>query len=47
MTDAAGDRFNSIFKCHRYSPDFPGFDGRDLTPKGLITELFPPESARP
>ena len=40
MTDKAGDEFNSIFKCQRYSPDFPGLEGKDLTPKGKITEFF-------
>ena len=34
MTDKAGDEFNSMFKCQRYSPDYPGLEGRDLTPKG-------------
>jgi hypothetical protein len=23
---------NQVFRAHRYSPDFPGFDGRDLSP---------------
>ena len=41
MTDSAGEAFNSIFKCQRYSPDFPGLEGRDLTPKGTITEYLP------
>ncbi len=41
MTDKVGEGFNSIFKCQRYSPDFPGLEGKDLTPKGRITELFP------
>jgi len=40
MTDKAGDEFNSIFKCQRYSLDFPGLEGKDLTPKGKITEFF-------
>jgi len=47
MTDRAGDGFNSIFKCHRYSPDYAGFNGKDLTPLGLVTEIFAEEPARP
>ena len=30
---------NNTFKCRRYSPDFPGLVGRDLTPLGPI-ELY-------
>ncbi len=40
MTDRAGDGFNSIFKCHRYSSDFAGLKGKDLVPLGKITEIF-------
>jgi len=47
MTDAAGRHFNSIFKCARYAPDYPGLAGKDLTPMGQITELFTHEVARP
>ena len=31
---------NSVFRCYRYGPDHPAFKGRDLTPKGTITEDF-------
>ncbi len=40
MTDRVGEGFNSIFKCQRYSLDYAGLEGRDLTPKGTITEFF-------
>jgi hypothetical protein len=29
---------NSVFRAYRYGPDHPAFQGRDLTPKGTITE---------
>ena len=29
---------NSVFRAYRYSADHPAFTGRDLTPKGTITE---------
>jgi len=34
--DVRGHLFNAVFKVHRYAPDFPGFSGRDLSPKGVI-----------
>ena len=34
--DVRGHLFNAVFKAHRYAPDYAGFQGRDLTPKGLI-----------
>jgi hypothetical protein len=40
MTDSVGRTFNSVFKVVRYPLDYPGLDGKDLTPKGPITELF-------
>ena len=27
---------NSVFRAHRYAPDFPGLLGQDLTPGGLV-----------
>ncbi len=30
---------NKVFRSHRYGPDFPGFDGRDLTP-GPPIEIY-------
>ncbi len=47
MTDRVGGGFNSIFKCQRFSPNYPGLEGRDLTPRGTITELFPNEAEKP
>jgi hypothetical protein len=47
LSDKAGDGFNSIFKCHRYSPDFAGLRDKDLTPLGRITEIFADDSAAP
>jgi len=31
---------NSVFRCYRYGPNHPAFKGKDLTPKGTITEAF-------
>lgn len=43
----------AVYRAQRYGPDYPGLAGRDLKPKGKITELFAgkplyvvPESAR-
>ncbi|MGI9259485.1 MAG: hypothetical protein ACR2QQ_11675, partial [Gammaproteobacteria bacterium] len=47
MTDEAGAEFNSIYKCHRYSPNYSGLEGRDLTPRGYVTEIFTEETERP
>ena len=47
MTDRVGGGFNSIFKCQRFSPNYPGLEGRDLTSRGTITEIFPNEAAKP
>ena len=47
MTDAAGGGFNSVFRCHRYGPDYPGLAGKDLIPKGKITEIHAKEPDRP
>jgi Arylsulfotransferase (ASST) len=30
------DGANNVFRAYRYGVDFPGFDGRDLTPQGPI-----------
>jgi hypothetical protein len=35
---------NNVFRVHRYSPDFPGFDGRDMTPGDPI-ERYPTDLA--
>lgn len=32
---------NIIFRMNRYAPDFAGFDGRDLTPGGVIERTDP------
>ena len=34
--DMRGHLWNAVFKVHRYSPDFPGLKGQDLTPNGVI-----------
>ena len=34
--DVRGHLFNAVFKLHRYSPEYPGLKGRDLTPKGVL-----------
>ncbi len=34
--DVRGHLFNAVFKAHRYALDYPGFAGRDLSPKGAI-----------
>ncbi len=47
MTDRVGGGFSSIFKCHRYSPNYSGLVGKDLKPLGKITEIFPEEISRP
>jgi hypothetical protein len=33
---------NNVFRIHRYSPDYPAFDGRDMTPGDPI-ERYPTE----
>ena len=47
MTDAAGSRFNATFRCTRYRPEYSGLEGRDLTPRGKITEIFTEEPSAP
>lgn len=32
---------NALFRAARYAADYPGLAGKDLTPKGTITEAFP------
>ncbi len=34
--DVRGHLFNAVFKIHRYQPDYPGLQERNLTPKGEI-----------
>ncbi|MBT7163708.1 MAG: hypothetical protein HN849_02840 [Victivallales bacterium] len=34
---------NAVFRAYRYGPDHPALKGRDLTPKGTITDAFPRE----
>ena len=41
--DDRGHYLNAVFKVHRYPPDYPGFAGQDLSPRGAI-EL--PESMK-
>jgi len=47
MADRAGDGFNSVFRCVRYDTDYSGFTGKDLTPKGKITEIHTKEPEKP
>lgn len=35
---ADGNMKNSVHRAYRYAADFPGFKGRDLTPKGYFRE---------
>jgi hypothetical protein len=34
--DVRGHLFNAVFKVERYTPDYPGLRGRDLSSKGGI-----------
>jgi hypothetical protein len=47
MTDAAGDGFNAVFRCVRYDADYPGLQGKVLTPKGKITEIHSKAPEKP
>jgi hypothetical protein len=47
MTDAAGNRANSLFKCARYPLDYPGLAGKELTSMGKITDLWTQEPTNP
>ncbi len=38
--DVRNHQYNAVFKVQRYSPDYPGLQGKDLTPRGAI-ELYP------
>jgi hypothetical protein len=40
--DSDSRAFN-VFRAYRYGPDFPGLVGKDLTPKGMITEIYADE----
>ena len=31
--------YNSVFRCYRYEPDYPGLAGKGLTPGGVITDI--------
>jgi len=35
------DSQNSVFRCTRYSPDYPGLAGKDLTPGSTLTGRIP------
>ncbi len=47
LSDELGDSYNSVFKCQRYSPDYPGLAGKDLTPRGTLTEIFSARAEEP
>jgi Arylsulfotransferase (ASST)/Dockerin type I domain len=38
--EVIAEGYNNVFRCYRYSADYPGFDGHDLIPGNLI-ELYP------
>jgi len=40
MGDMSPMGASNVFRAHRYGPDYPGLTGKDLTPKGPITEVF-------
>ena len=42
---APGESINSLFRAHRYGPDFPAFKGRDLDPARYanLNRLYAPE----
>ena len=37
-TAPTGGQANSCFRAYRYPPDFPGFDGQDMTPGDYLVE---------
>lgn len=47
LDDDVGDSYNSVFKCQRYAPDYPGLQGKDLTPMGTLTEIFAARDSAP
>ena len=47
MSDEVADHFNSVFRIARYTSDYPGLEGKNLTPMGKITEIHTAEQARP
>lgn len=36
--DVRGHQYNAVFKVRRYAPDYPGLQGKDLTPRGTLVE---------
>ena len=40
--DYIAQGYNNVFRCYRYGPDYPGLEGRDLTPAGPL-EGYPIE----
>ena len=38
LEDLGFQNNNSVFKAHRYGPDYPGLKGKDLKPRGQIAE---------
>lgn len=47
MSSVTGGHFNSVFRCHRYGPEYPGLKGKDLSVKGKITEIHSIEPEKP
>ena len=44
--DMRGHLWNAVFKVHRYAPDYPGLQGKDLTPRAS-SNCPPRRKARP
>lgn len=47
MSDEPGGFFNSVFRCHRYGPDYAGLAEKDLKPIGKITDIHPGGPEKP
>jgi len=39
--DNRGHGMNGVFKIHKYPPDYPAFDGKELIPQGVIEQGGP------
>jgi len=44
--DTVRNEMNTVFRCYRYGPDYPAFEGRNMTPGNPI-ELPPTGTAEP
>ena len=43
VLDDAIPMTNAVFRAYRYAPDHPALRGKDLSPKGTITDAYPRE----